>query len=395
MRKGQLITVIVALCIAPITTHAQRIIQLTTPAGKVNRAFSNIGQIAELRDGRVLVHDRNENTVMIVGAEFKDYQPFIKPGNGPAELPMAGQILVQPDGGVLITSAAGDRRVVRVDAAGKSVTNWTWPGADACVDGTEVLSNAVRAIDRQGRMYVEAQPIRRDASGKTEVAPMAAVGAYRTPCVSDTVAYLAVKNYKDLMVMSGRLAMPRPETLKPVGPFPQSVQWTLNSLDKIVVVESDPYRAHVFETSSRERTAVIAFRAEPVTDAIKEAWREDRKTPRPATMRVRGQTGSGFALRAMPFNEPDSWPKVLPPLLANALVPSIDGTVWIQRTTANAANSQYDVIDGNAALVAKVSLNPHSRVLAISRKFVYVARSNDDGEEVLERFSASAAVTAK
>ena len=64
-----------------------------------------------------------------------------------------------------------------------------------------------------------------------------------------------------------------------------------------------------------------------------------------------------------------------------------DGEVWVARTrSASDKIPTYDVFDKTGALVKKVSLNPSSRVVGFGKGTVYVARSDEDDLQYLQRY---------
>ena len=78
----------------------------------------------------------------------------------------------------------------------------------------------------------------------------------------------------------------------------------------------------------------------------------------------------------------------MPPFTGRgAVLASPDGEAWVLRTrSAGDKVPTYDVFDRTGALVKKVMLNQSSRVVGFGKGTVYVARTDDDDLQYLERY---------
>ncbi|GEM_PF-3146718 len=378
---------VLALCTTAFVTasaSAQRQVPLGSPVATVAEPFSRLAQTVELRDGRVLVHDDIENKVQMVDSAFRSFRPFIQSGAGPGELGVVTRILPLADGTALVSDRSGVR-FVRVDPAQRVATDWAWEQREVCAAGSAASISVIRFADQAGRLHTEARGIAKSPSGEPVISHFTAVERFSTPCVRDTVAVVPVEHPERLMVMSGGIVVTRPEFADGTHkPFLTTNQWTLASNGSVFVVASAPFRVHVFVNGQERAAATIKYEPVPVSDAIKEAWREKQRAPQRVISRVRGGTSS-VSMQRVPFVEPTSWPRVLPPFPREALVPAADGTVWLRRSTPHNANANYDVIGSDAKVVMTISLTSNRRVVGISKRFVYVARTDDDGLEWLER----------
>ena len=72
---------------------------------------------------------------------------------------------------------------------------------------------------------------------------------------------------------------------------------------------------------------------------------------------------------------------------AGSVLATPEGEAWVLRTRPAADKvPTYDVFDRTGALVRKVSLNPNSRVVGFGRGTVYVARTDEDDLQYLQKY---------
>jgi hypothetical protein len=85
--------------------------------------------------------------------------------------------------------------------------------------------------------------------------------------------------------------------------------------------------------------------------------------------------------------EPSEWPDRLPAFLSNALHFATDGTLWIQRTTADAsAPPTFDLIGPASTIIGRMVLPAKTRLVGFGAGTVYVVRIDDDDLEYLQRY---------
>ena len=82
----------------------------------------------------------------------------------------------------------------------------------------------------------------------------------------------------------------------------------------------------------------------------------------------------------------EDWPDVKPPFPPSAVSATPDGQLWIQRHVSLEAPSEYDVFDGDGNRVRTVVLAENSRVIGFGNGVVYVARTDEDDLQWLERY---------
>lgn len=88
----------------------------------------------------------------------------------------------------------------------------------------------------------------------------------------------------------------------------------------------------------------------------------------------------------VPHDEPESWPERLPAFPKDALRFGLDGLLWIRVSTGIKKHSVYDLIDENARRVRRVVFERGGRLVGFGESSVYVARTNAEEVEILERF---------
>jgi hypothetical protein len=129
-----------------------------------------------------------------------------------------------------------------------------------------------------------------------------------------------------------------------------------------------------------------------VTEQDKKDFIEQQKKNPGMTIRIGGGPGGGGggAAPAGFTPPPPEFADTKPPFdganQGGVLVTS-EGEVWVQRTRpASDKVPTYDVFDKTGKLVKQVSLNPNSRLVGFGKGTVYVARTDDDDLQWLQRY---------
>jgi hypothetical protein len=140
----------------------------------------------------------------------------------------------------------------------------------------------------------------------------------------------------------------------------------------------------------------IAFEKIKVTDEDKKQYRERSASGAAGlaiTMSQRvgpGGTTSSANVGAPPtvqLPEPTDWPDVKPPFLGSAAIGAPNGQVWVLRTRpAKDKIPTYDVIDATGKVVSRVALPANTRLVGFGNGTVYLARSDEDDLQYLQRY---------
>lgn len=168
-----------------------------------------------------------------------------------------------------------------------------------------------------------------------------------------------------------------------VPPFATRDLWTVLPDGRIVVASALPYRVQVFHSS---RTSIasspVAFKPVSVDEAHKEGWRAEKR--RPTAITVFDASGVRGQETVLPIEEPETWPRTLPPFLDQPLRVGADGTIWIERTVRSNAPGTIDIFDDAGKHVAQLELPKGRRLAGIGRTTIYLIRSNEDDLQSLE-----------
>ena len=143
-----MLTLATALTVAPIASaQAQQTVPLGDPTARAPEGFTNIFEVVEMSDGRVLMTDSRERTVAIVDLGAATVDRIGRKGEGPEEYLTPFTILPQPDGSFHVYDSR-NRRFLVVSAEGE-------------VTGTARLSrpalsgfSSPRGPDDSGALYI-------------------------------------------------------------------------------------------------------------------------------------------------------------------------------------------------------------------------------------------------
>jgi len=343
-------------------------------------ALSVIGNVRELRDGRVLVVDAGDRMVYLIRPVTGTTSPVGRHGSGPGEyllpsllLPLAAGetgILDPPNARILVLSPNGTPSRVIPDRAPRP------PGGR-----TSLEPGRVSASDTLGRVYARAQSAAVAAGGRLEVTDSAAIewwtpGAQRR----DTAGFVPVFRPPDAVVVQGL-------TVAGSGPpeaFPASALWAVSADGRLAIVYPNPYRVVVSMPDGRRlHGPIIQFPRIKVTEAEKRSWREARSQPWFQTVYPGNGRPPIIRMVAGKPQEP-RWPEFLPAITGAQPIFDELGRLWVARSSAANVPQLFDVFGPTGVRVGQVRLPASTRLLGFGPSGLYAARRDRDDLEYLQ-----------
>jgi hypothetical protein len=336
-----------------------RLMASGAPAAELPFEFTQVSEMFELRDGRVLVLDRLQGEVRLADLRTGRQQLMGRIGDGPREYRAALELVPLGGDSVGVYDDA-NVRILIVTGAG-TLGGFVSPFSSA--DGTRIGGFVG---DGSGWIYGEQRARSSDDS--------ASIFRWRA---GEPVAKLVTRIHRPLP--DGAVAMGQ-GTVRP-GSFARPDTrnlWAVGVDGRVAVAVFRPY--HVLFTSRSGEKVVgpeIAFRRLEMNDSLKTAFLGEREKA------VTGEifnpaTGQKTILREPVFPVDPStitWARELPPFRGNAFIAfAPDGKLWIQRTTFGREGARYDIVDREGKLVDRVHLPEGHRVVGFGRNEMYVVR---------------------
>jgi hypothetical protein len=367
---------------APLpVAHTQGMRQLGAATAEFGEPFSSIDGVRELRDGRVIVLDSRDRSILLVDLRANTRVQIGREGSGPNEYRIPHDLLALP----------GDSAAFRDIALSNSLRIITpvreRPGFAVRTSAEFVMGRVQPAgVDNTGRFY----GLR---LGQTNVfTDSAAIVRWaRGSAMIDTVGMISV-------VPVSPLYRGPPEMLRgpdgsivgyrplPIMPFRTANQWAVSRDGRVAIVTADPYRVDLIVGTNRVvRGPPIPWDRVPVTEDDREEYRTAARTPR-ASFRPGGSGRVTAGAAPSAYRDPAEWPKYLPPFLLNAVSFSPDGMLWVQRAVGAGSPGIIDVIDDSATLLFRLRIAVGERLVGFGESSVYMARVDDDGLQHLRRY---------
>ncbi len=366
------------------TAAAER--RLDRPDASYPEPFSLLTGIRELPDGRVLVSDGIDQTLVWLDLATGRTTALGRTGQGPGEYRSPDALFPMPDGATLLMDL-GNGRLSLYGADGRylesmSIAQGT-PGPGAGPGGLRLI--LPRAVDGRGRMYFQ-QPGGIGPGGVP--ADSQAVLRYdRRAGVLDTVAFVkvappAVRTTGTASNQNVRM-MPRP--------FPASDGWAVAPDGRLAIVRAADYRVEWVTPTGRVRGQPVTARPVPVRDAERREWASSVGSGLSISMENRnGEVTTNFRRGRPGAQEPDlsgvEWPSHKPAFVSANVFATPEGDVWVERSVAAGAPREYDVFNRQGTLTRRVILQRDRRVVAFGSGTVYVVRSDEDDLQYLERY---------
>lgn len=372
------------LGLAPSALVAQPSVSLTKPDATFADPFTRIFSLRELPNGKVIVSDLQDKVVQLVDLAGGEAVKIGREGQGPGEYSFPGSLYPMPNGETWLNDLAA-RRFLVIGPDAKPGRSVSLPNSGGGVIG--VMAGGGGA-DQQGRIYFQAPPFNAANPGAPAPDSMAILRWDGAKPTFDTVAYLV--GPKGSISTSGGGGNQRVSIRIGGGKvFTPQEAWGVAADGSIARVTPNPYRVIWYPPARNAGVAgpVQAYTPLKVTDADKKEEVERRKRQRPMMVAIGG--GGGVRAGAPSVQLPDpEFEETKPPFTGNNSVQvAPEGEVWVRRTQpAGAKNPLYDVFDKTGKLARTVTLNPNSAVVGFGKGTVYVARTDADDLQYLERY---------
>lgn len=351
----------------------ERVFHLGAPVMTAAEPLSRVAGLAELADGRFLVSDSKERSLHLASRDGRTVSPLGTKGEGPLEFRWPFGI-VRGAGDTLLVYDSGNRRYLKVDAAGRIAGEQVVPPIFLTRGGLASPSGA----DDRGRLYWlgdvmdqppnvkrrQSQNLRRWVPGRETFDTVAVASdhaperhAHRFHPFGEADAVVVARDGR-VGVLSAR---------------DYRLRWFA---DGKLVSEGPPIAHEPVVITGADRVAYRRERAQNVGSMTGGAGRAGGD-PDPAALR-----------RSEEMFTDEVFPRVKPPFVANGAIISPAGDVWVTRSGAlGEERTRVDVINGAGVRRGHILLPAFSRLVALERNGVYLARTDDDGFEWVERYA--------
>ncbi len=363
---------------------AQTKVPLGKPDAESSEGFTNVTSIRELPNGKVLVADINDKVVQLVDFSAGTMTRVGREGKGPGEYSMPSGLLGLPDGTTLLNDLL-NRRFLVIGPDGKPGDVADLPPSQSAGPGGGItLGGNIRA-DARGRLFLQGTPFSVQTGTQLDSVPV--LRWDRSSPKLDTVAYFKLPAGSASLNRSG--AGGGNVSVRFGGGqkvFAPAEAWAVTGDGRIARVMPAPYRVVWYDGAAR----VTAGPVQPYTpikvgEAEKEQVRELRKKQKPVVITFGGGGGGGPPPQVT-LPDPE-FEETMPAFSSNGVLGTPDGEVWVLRSRpASDKIPTYDVFDRSGALVKKVALEPNSRVVGFGKGTVYVAWSDEDDLQHLQRY---------
>jgi hypothetical protein len=335
---------------------------------EISAPLQYVSAARELPDGRIIVTNARQSTVLILDPRTGTATPIGQAGGGPDRYAKPGGLYAGPDGATLLFDR-GQTRVFTISPRGelqgsRSVAR---RGVRTSADDFDL-----QRVDAAGRVYFSERSGGSLADSKHEAVLM------RLDAESQTLDELATLRLPDGKTIAGGDGMTfwRGFIGSPAD------GWGVAPDGRVAVVRADPYRVEWISRDGKiTRGPVIDITPLPMTEADKRHHTERARQRGGVSI---GMTGGGktdmadlgllFAETKAPFNPQE-------------VLVSPDGRVWVLRTQPlEVADIVYDVFDGAGRRVDRVQLPADSRIVGFGARAVLV-RTDANGRFELRKFA--------
>jgi hypothetical protein len=322
-----------------------------------SETLSQIRGFRELSDGRVIVTDQIEKKIVLLDFAKNTATRLGKQGPGPGEYQSATDLFGMPgDTTLLVDGGRGLNAMTIIAPDGKL-------GGRAELPAGLTLSYGAVAPG-SGHVY------------HTEMrVPPSATGNDSTPVYRIDVRRRTMDTAFFLRIIPTPRGMPR-------NPYNPRHQFAVGSDGRVAVVDVEEYRVTwILPNGQRKTGTPIPYEKLPITQRDKDEFR--KLAGRYQGIGVSGIVGPNGELPE------GSFPAVKPPYFGNgAILIAPNHEVWARRTQrAGDLRPLHDILGADGQRVATISLPENSKLLALGKFGVYLARYDEDDLIHVERYA--------
>ena len=350
--------------------------------------FSSITGLLELPDGRVLMTDGIDQTLLRINLTTRKADTLGRVGQGPGEYKLPDAVFALAGGRVLLTDL-GNGRLSIFDGTGKYLESI--PIARGTPEGgmTMVLP---RATDAQGRIYFEARPM-----GMEDGPPDSAFVVRFDPKAStfDTLAKVGLPAVK---VSTSGSANNRNVSMR-VVPLSAADAWGVSSDGRVAIARSANYRLEWVGAGGKTVSGPAnPAKPVPVRDADKKEWMADGAnglgiavSNENGQMSVRFSRGGMRTAGQRPDMDSYEWPAAKPAFVTSGVWTSPEGDAWVERSVAAGAGRTFDVFGADGKAKRQVVLPVGRRLAGLGKAgVIYLRHVTEDDLQILERYKLQA-----
>lgn len=329
--------------------------------------FTHIVAVRELSDGRVLITDGPSQTLAILDDRLRTMRQLGRTGDGPGEYRNPGAIYPVGQDSSVLYDGPGRRWLLLINDRFVALS-----------ENLSVLRNGIRgelagvssrvALDRVGVGAVRRTPFP-GSRGRPEGHERVAILLRRPGPTVDTLA-LGQTRFFGFAQKRGKSLV-----FNALHPLQSSDQAVLFLDGRIAIAFMEPYSIEWRSGSGQRLVRTVSTERMPTL-----------------TVEQRREITRGYVREAdgaAVFTETDfsDWPDRAPPFTSRSLVAGLDGRVYVSRTSMGPSRPRrIDVFSMEHGFEGAFELPPRERLLAVGVRGVYVARLNEDDEEVLVRY---------
>jgi hypothetical protein len=359
--------------VLPAAAVAQQTRTLGKPDAEFTDPFSAIASIRELPDGRVIVVDTRENRLRAINFATGASASIGSEGSGPGEWRTPIAVYRLPGDSTLLQDPANGRFLIIGPDAKPSRVFLPTGG----VGGT------LRATDSRGMMYYQAPALRVTPEGPIALDSIPVIRYDPVRVTHDTIAFVAVP----------KVNLGAPATAGGVrsisgvsSPYAPADDWAVLPDGRVIVVRTSDYHVEIVESRNRRVAGpAVPFTRIPVTEVDKERWRAQAKLLRPTFRSSTGQPVTPPANFQLP--EPE-WQETKPAFSRGNTVVAPNGEIWVMRNRHSSDDTPTaDAFNVQGRLVGRVVFPKGSQFVGFGAKWVYLARTDEDGLQYLQRYA--------
>ena len=351
--------------------------KLVTRDAEFAESFDEVGGLRELAGGRVLVIDRGARAVVLADFTSGSQTPVGRNGQGPGEYQFPGELVPLAGDSTLISDRLS-RRFLAVDPDGRPGKTIPFP------DGLSGPAEA-RGSDPQGRIFFQGSPFSGPDADMTTIPDSVPLLRWdRARNILDTVTRVKIPGLKVNASggANGRMVVIRPQ------PYSLQDEWAVSSTGALAVARVGDFHVEWWKGSQHVAGQPVSYSPIRVTEDDKDLFIKALQNSKARIVVNRGGAGPRDMKGPPPPAIGDfEWPQTKPPFVERGSFVTPEGEFWIRRTTeAHDSTPAYDVFDQRGTAIGRVLLQPGHRVVGMGKGVVYVARTDEDGLQWLERY---------
>lgn len=351
-------------------------------------SFSYIGGLREMSDGRLMIADPLDKSLILLDLDRGRVQRIGREGGGPQEYRQPDAVYALRGDTTLLIDLGNSRFTIVHPDGSFGETKPLIAGQP----GTPTFQLMIpEAVDAEGNVYFQERVRFGPGRGSPELPDSAAI--LRMTWATGAIDTVAVVKVPERRLQTAGSSNNQRTSISPVPLSPQD-DWSVDREGRVALVRSSPYRVEWVDANGRvTRGSTVSVEPKRVRRADQQAWLDE---PTLGGMQMGIENNNGVMTTQISRTGETSgqrgqisdyeWPDVLPVFRGGRTRVDNAGNVWVERYASHGEQASLDVFGPDGVLKHSLPMPEGRRIVGFGDGVVYMMYMDEFDLQYLERY---------